>query len=111
MILPLESDRFDYEGELAVINGKGGRWISREDALTHVAGYACYNDGSIRDWQRHTSQFTPGNNFVGTGGFGPWMGTTEEIPVFSRQSHATLPLGDVGQAASTPYMEFVITEL
>jgi 2-keto-4-pentenoate hydratase/2-oxohepta-3-ene-1,7-dioic acid hydratase in catechol pathway len=63
MIRPLESERFDYEGEMAVIIGKAGRRISREAALAHVAGYACYNDGSIRDWQRHTSQFAPGKNF------------------------------------------------
>lgn len=59
MIRPLESERFDYEGEMAVIIGKAGRRISREAALSHIAGYACYNDGSIRDWQRHTSQFAP----------------------------------------------------
>jgi 2-keto-4-pentenoate hydratase/2-oxohepta-3-ene-1,7-dioic acid hydratase in catechol pathway len=59
MIRPLESERFDYEGEMAVIIGKAGRRVSREAALAHVAGYACYNDGSIRDWQRHTSQFAP----------------------------------------------------
>src|SRR5260370_23798304 len=70
MIRPLESERFDYEGEMAVIIGKAGRRISREAALRHVAGYACYNDGGIRDWQRHTSQFAPGKNFAGTGGVG-----------------------------------------
>ncbi|MGY3422286.1 hypothetical protein ACVWZW_002761 [Bradyrhizobium sp. F1.13.4] len=63
MIRPLESERFDYEGEMAVVIGKAGRRISREAALSHVAGYACYNDGSIRDWQRHTSQFAPRQEF------------------------------------------------
>ena len=89
MIRPLESERFDYEGEMAVIIGKGGRRISRETASSHVAGYACYNDGSIRDWQRHTSQFTPGKNFAGTGGFGPWMVTTDEITDISAQTLIT----------------------
>lgn len=89
MIRPLESERFDYEGEMAVIIGKGGRRISNEDALSHIAGYACYNDGSIRDWQRHTSQFTPGKNFAGTGAFGPWMVTTDEMPDISVQTIAT----------------------
>jgi len=89
MIRPLESERFDYEGEMAVIIGKGGRRISRETAQSHVAGYACYNDGSIRDWQRHTSQFTPGKNFAGTGGFGPWMVTTDEIADISAQTLIT----------------------
>ena len=89
MIRPLESERFDYEGEIAVIIGKAGRRISREAALAHVAGYACYNDGSIRDWQRHASQFAPGKNFMATGGFGPWMVTTDEIPDVSKQTIAT----------------------
>ena len=99
MIRPLESERFDYEGELAVIIGKGGRRISRDKALSHVAGYACYNDGSIRDWQRHTSQFAPGKNFMGTGGFGPWMVTTDDIPDVSRQRIATRLNGMEVQAA------------
>jgi 2-keto-4-pentenoate hydratase/2-oxohepta-3-ene-1,7-dioic acid hydratase in catechol pathway len=89
MIRPLESERFDYEGEMAVIIGKGGRRIARDAALSHVAGYACYNDGSIRDWQRHTSQFAPGKNFVGTGGFGPWMVTTDELTDISKETLIT----------------------
>ncbi|MBN9672135.1 fumarylacetoacetate hydrolase family protein [Roseibium aggregatum] len=80
LIKPLESDKFDYEGEVAVIIGKEGRRISEEDALSHVAGYSCYNDGSVRDWQKHTHQFMPGKTFAGTGGFGPWMVTADEIP-------------------------------
>lgn len=79
LIKPLESDEFDYEGELAVIIGKEGRRISEEDALSYVAGYACYNDGSVRDWQKHTHQFMPGKTFAGTGAFGPWMVTADEI--------------------------------
>ncbi len=80
MILPKNSDKYDYEGELAVVIGKRARHVSEADALDYVAGYSCYNDGSIRDWQRHTTQFIPGKNFPGTGGFGPWMVTTDEIP-------------------------------
>lgn len=80
LIKPLESDEFDYEGELAVIIGKPGRRISEADALSHVAGYACYNDASVRDWQKHTHQFMPGKTFAGTGAFGPWMVTADEIP-------------------------------
>jgi 2-keto-4-pentenoate hydratase/2-oxohepta-3-ene-1,7-dioic acid hydratase in catechol pathway len=67
------TEKFDYEGELALIIGKPGRHIAASDALSHVAGYACYNDGTGRDWQRHTHQFTPGKNFDETGAFGPWM--------------------------------------
>lgn len=80
MIKPRESEKFDYEGELALVIGKGGRRISEADALDHVAGYACYNEGSVRDWQRHTQQYLPGKTFAGTGGFGPWMVTADEIP-------------------------------
>jgi 2-keto-4-pentenoate hydratase/2-oxohepta-3-ene-1,7-dioic acid hydratase in catechol pathway len=76
---PPFSTQFDYEGELAVVIGKPGRYIKRADAFDHVAGYACYNDATIRDWQRHTSQFTPGKNFPETGPFGPWMVTPDEL--------------------------------
>ncbi|HVV40648.1 MAG TPA: fumarylacetoacetate hydrolase family protein [Nitrobacter sp.] len=111
MIRPPESERFDYEGELAVIIGKGGRRIARERALQHVAGYACYNDGSIRDWQRHTSQFTPGKNFSGTGGFGPWMVTTDEIPDVSKQTIATRVNGMEVQAAPISDLVFDVPTL
>lgn len=80
MIKPSVSDQFDYEGELAVVIGKPGRHISRAEALSHVGGYACYNEGSIRDWQRHTTQFLAGKTFAGTGAFGPWLVTSDEIP-------------------------------
>jgi 2-keto-4-pentenoate hydratase/2-oxohepta-3-ene-1,7-dioic acid hydratase in catechol pathway len=79
LIKPLESDQFDYEGELAVIIGKEGRRIAEAEALSYVAGYACYNDASVRDWQKHTHQFMPGKTFAGTGSFGPWMVTADEI--------------------------------
>lgn len=80
LLKPLESEQFDYEGELAVVIGRGGRRIQEQHALEHVAGYACYNDGSLRDWQYHTHQFMPGKIFASTGGFGPWMTTADEIP-------------------------------
>ena len=111
MIRPLESERFDYEGEMAVIIGKAGRRISREAALSHVAGYACYNDGSIRDWQRHTSQFAPGKNFMATGGFGPWMVTTDEIPDVSKQTIATRLNGVEVQAAPISDLVFDVPAL
>jgi 2-keto-4-pentenoate hydratase/2-oxohepta-3-ene-1,7-dioic acid hydratase in catechol pathway len=79
IVKPPESDQLDYEGELALVIGKSGRRIDQADALDHVAGYACYNDASIRDWQRHTTQFMPGKNWVATGGFGPWLVTADEI--------------------------------
>jgi len=111
MIWPPESERFDYEGEMAVIIGKAGRRISRENALAHVAGYACYNDGTIRDWQRHTSQFVPGKNFVATGGFGPWMVTTDEMPDVTRQTIATRLNGVEVQAAPISDLVFDVSAL
>jgi 2-keto-4-pentenoate hydratase/2-oxohepta-3-ene-1,7-dioic acid hydratase in catechol pathway len=80
LVRPSVSEEFDYEGELAVIIGAPGRHIGEADALSHVAGYSVYNDGSVRDWQRHTSQFLPGKTFAGTGGFGQFLVTSDEIP-------------------------------
>lgn len=81
LIQPRSSNKLDFEGELAVIIGEGGRHISRERAMSHVAGYAIYNDGSVRDWQKHSHQFTPGKNFTGTGAFGPWMVESADLPI------------------------------
>jgi 2-keto-4-pentenoate hydratase/2-oxohepta-3-ene-1,7-dioic acid hydratase in catechol pathway len=77
MIRPKVSTNFDFEGELAVVIGKGGRHIKESDALSHVAGYTCFVDGSVRDWQKHS--VTSGKNFIGTGPLGPWMVTADEI--------------------------------
>lgn len=104
MIRPVESERFDYEGEMAVIIGKAGRRISREAALGHVAGYACYNDGSIRDWQRHTSQFAPGKNFWRSGALGPWMVTSDELPFGTSMTLITRLNGQEVQRATTEMM-------
>jgi 2-keto-4-pentenoate hydratase/2-oxohepta-3-ene-1,7-dioic acid hydratase in catechol pathway len=79
IVRPRVSANLDFEGELAVVIGKPGRYIPKAEAFNHVAGYACYNDGSVRDWQYHTHQFTPGKNFPATGAFGPWMMTPEEL--------------------------------
>lgn len=80
LLVPGVSHRFDYEGELAVIIGRTARHVSAAQALSYVAGYSCYNDASVRDWQVHTSQFTPGKNFPASGGFGPTLVTADEIP-------------------------------
>jgi 2-keto-4-pentenoate hydratase/2-oxohepta-3-ene-1,7-dioic acid hydratase in catechol pathway len=79
ILRPPESTKLDYEGEIALIVGKSGRRISEQAAWDHVAGYSCYNDGSVRDWQHATTQWTAGKNFASTGGFGPWMVTADEI--------------------------------
>ena len=108
---PAESTSFDYEGELAVIIGSGGWKIPKDKALEHVAGYSCYNDGSVRDWQRHTSQFTPGKNFRHTGPFGPWLVTTDEIPDPSTLTLTTRLNGEVMQHATTDLLIFTIPVL
>jgi 2-keto-4-pentenoate hydratase/2-oxohepta-3-ene-1,7-dioic acid hydratase in catechol pathway len=78
LLRPKLSEQYDYEGELAFVIGRGGRYIERSAAMSHVAGYACFNDGSVRDYQRHTTQFLPGKNFWRSGSFGPWLVTPEE---------------------------------
>jgi 2-keto-4-pentenoate hydratase/2-oxohepta-3-ene-1,7-dioic acid hydratase in catechol pathway len=81
MLVPKQSsERFDYEAELAVIIGKTARHLTAENALDCVAGYSCYNDGSVRDFQRKGTQWTLGKNFDKTGSFGPWLVTKDELP-------------------------------
>ena len=77
---PRVSTHYDFEGELAVVIGKAGRHIDRARAHEHVAGYCCFMDGSVRDYQKHTSQFTAGKNFTASGAIGPWLVTADEIP-------------------------------
>ena len=97
MVRPPESERFDYEGELAVIIGKGGRRIAPEKAMEHVAGFAPFNDGSIRDWQRHNIQFTPGKTWPGTGGFGPAMIPASQVADLASQRVQTRLNGELVQ--------------
>ncbi|PUE35144.1 fumarylacetoacetate hydrolase family protein [Limnohabitans sp. Jir72] len=111
LLMPPESDHFDYEGEIAVVIGKGGRRIPRDQAWEHVAGYSAYNDGSVRDWQRHTTQFTPGKNFVGTGAFGPILVTRGEIADGEELSLTTRLNGQVMQHATTAMLIFPIPRL
>jgi 2-keto-4-pentenoate hydratase/2-oxohepta-3-ene-1,7-dioic acid hydratase in catechol pathway len=108
---PRESKMFDYEGEIAVIIGAGGRRIAESDAWRHIAGYACYNDGSVRDWQRHTVQWTAGKNFQRTGPFGPWMVTADEIAPGTVLTLVTRLNGAEMQRATTEMMIFKIPRL
>ncbi|BBK33289.1 2-keto-4-pentenoate hydratase/2-oxohepta-3-ene-1,7-dioic acid hydratase in catechol pathway [Stella humosa] len=110
MVRPRVSDKLDYEGELAIVIGRPGRHIAEADALAHVAGYACYNDGSVRDWQRHTHQFTPGKNFASTGAFGPWLVTADEIADPTKLRLTTRLNGGVRQDTTTDMMIFSIPE-
>jgi 2-keto-4-pentenoate hydratase/2-oxohepta-3-ene-1,7-dioic acid hydratase in catechol pathway len=111
LLLPPESSHFDYEGEIAVIIGKAGRRIQRAQAWEYVAGYSAYNEGSIRDWQRHTIQFTAGKNFTGTGGFGPWMVPRGEIADGEELTLETRLNGEVMQHTTTALMIFPIPVL
>lgn len=109
VLKPRHSSEFDYEGELAVIIGKGGENISRETALSHVAGYSCYMDGSARDWQ-HT-WFTAGKNWRRTGAFGPWMTTADEIPDPHALAIRTWLNGRIVQDDNTASMIHKVAEL
>ena len=111
MIKPDNSDRFDYEAEMAIIIGKGGRFISEDEALSHIAGYACYNDGSIRNYQRHTSQYTPGKTFPGTGGFGPYMVTPSEVGDYRKLPIELRLNGNIMQKATLADLIFPIPRL
>jgi len=108
IIRPRVSKDLDFEGELAVIIGKPGRYISRAAASGHIAGYACYNEGSVRDYQRHTHQFTPGKNFPETGAFGPWMVTPDEAGDLAPLRLQTRLNGQVVQDATIGQMIFDI---
>ena len=108
IIRPKVSTHLDYEGELALVISKPGRYISRKDAWGHIAGYACYNEGSVRDYQRHTSQFTPGKNFPHTGAFGPWMVTPDEAGDLGPLRLQTRLNGEVMQDTTISQMIFDI---
>jgi 2-keto-4-pentenoate hydratase/2-oxohepta-3-ene-1,7-dioic acid hydratase in catechol pathway len=111
LLRPRESTHLDFEAEIAVIIGKPGRRISQKDSWSHVAGYACYNDGSVRDWQRHTIQWTAGKNFPRTGGFGPWMVTADDIPPGTKLTLSCRLNGERMQHANTDQMIFKIPKI
>lgn len=94
MVRPKCSEQLDYEAELMVIIGKGGRHIAEKDALSHVFGYTLFNDGSVRDYQRKTHQWTPGKNFDDTGAIGPFVVTPDELPVGAEGLKIETRVGD-----------------
>ncbi len=104
IVRPPESFRLDYEGEIAIVISEGGRRIQEADAWKHIAGYSCYNDGSIRDWQNHTTQWTAGKNYWRTGGFGPWLVTADEIAPNQKMTLTTKLNGVELQRATTDMM-------
>lgn len=112
IIRPLASEQLDYEGEFVAVIGKGGRDISRERALDHVIAYSLFNDASIRDYQFKAPQWTVGKNFDGTGAFGPYLVTADELPAGCRGLRLETRLnGQVVQSASTDDLVFDISTL
>jgi len=111
IIRPHANVTLDYEGELAVVIGRACRYVKAADAGTVIAGYACYNDASVREWQRHSTQFTPGKNFPSTGGFGPWIVTPDEIGDITTKPLQTRLNGAVVQDATIDDLVFDIPAL
>ena len=104
-------ERFDYEGELAVVIGRRASNVAVEDALDHVYGYACFDDGSARDWQKHAMQWAPGKNFERSGSMGPTLVTADELPAIGDAWLETRVNGEVRQRAQIADMIFSIAEL
>jgi 2-keto-4-pentenoate hydratase/2-oxohepta-3-ene-1,7-dioic acid hydratase in catechol pathway len=110
-ILPKVSTHLDYEAELAVVIGKKCKHVSRDNALDYVFGYSCFNDISVRDYQKKTPQWTIGKNFDATGAFGPYLVTTDEIPAGGRGLRIQCRLNDeIVQDANTSDMIFHVEE-
>lgn len=111
IVRPKASKDFDYEGELALVVGKAGRHIAPEKAWEHIAGYSCFNDGTIRDYQIHTSQFWPGKSFEASGSMGPWLITPDEVGDVTTQTLNTRVNGNVEQNAGFGDLAISIPEM
>ncbi|MER8732190.1 fumarylacetoacetate hydrolase family protein [Mesorhizobium sp. M1227] len=112
LVRPLVSDSLDFEGEMVAVIGRGGRHISRARALEHVAGYSIFNDGSVREYQFKSPQWTVGKNFDGTGAFGPVFVTSDELPAGGKGLRLETRLnGVVVQSATTDDMLFDVAEV
>ena len=108
---PAETEAFDYEGELAVVIGTRAWHVSVDDALDHVFGWSVYNDGSVRDWQRHSPQWIPGKNFYRSGAFGPEIVTADSVDDIGSSRLQTRVNGEVRQDALIADMVFSVAEL
>lgn len=108
IIRPKASSDLDFEAELAVVIGRGGRNIPEDEAMQHIAGYSCFNDASLRDWQWHTRQFIPGKNFPGTAPFGPELVTPDEIDNLDAVEVKSVLNGEEMQSATLDHMLFTI---
>ncbi|MBO9195918.1 fumarylacetoacetate hydrolase family protein [Rhizobium sp. 16-449-1b] len=112
IIRPFVSTALDFEGELVAVIGRSGRHIEKANALDHVAGYSIFNDGSIRDFQHRTPQWTLGKNFDGTGSFGPFFVTADELPVGANGLRIETRLnGEVVQSSNTEKLIFDVATL
>lgn len=111
LVRPKASDKFDYEGELAVIIGKPCRHVAPADAWDVIGGYTCFNDGSIRDYQIHTSQFWPGKSFDASGSMGPWIVTPDEAGDITKQTLTTRVNGAVEQQAGIDDLAISIPDI
>ena len=111
LLRPKVSEQLDFEGELAVIIGRGGRHIPTGSAMDHVAGYSCFNEGSVRDWQLRTTQYDVGKNFYHSGSFGPWMVTADEISDSKQMKLETRLNGAVMQTATLDDLVFGVADL
>jgi 2-keto-4-pentenoate hydratase/2-oxohepta-3-ene-1,7-dioic acid hydratase in catechol pathway len=112
LVKPRESDQFDYEGEIVLVIGKGGRRIPRERALEHVAGLTLCNEGSVRDWLRHGKfNVTQGKNFDASGSIGPWMVTPDELDPSQPLQLTTRVNGEVRQHDTTGNLIFTFADL
>lgn len=110
-LIPRVSERFDWEAELAVVIGKQGKHVSQDNALDLIFGYACFNDLSVRDYQKRTPQWTIGKNFDATGGFGPYLATADELPDGARDLRIQCRVnGVIKQDANTSDMIFDVKE-
>ena len=111
ILKPKVSNEFDFEAELAVVIGKGGGHIAKEDAMSHVAGYTCFNDASARDWQFHTHQYGMGKNFRSTGALGPWMISAEDVPDYRQISLKGFLNGQQMQEGTLDQLAFDVPSL
>lgn len=110
-LMPSSTEKFDYEGELAVVIGEEAFRVTEKEAYRYIAGYAIYNDFSVRDWQMTTTQWTPGKNFRGTGGFGPYLVPAADLGPVDRLALETRVNGEIRQSASVADLAFTIPQL
>jgi acylpyruvate hydrolase len=111
LLRPVVSETFDYEAELVAVIGKRCKHVKKEDAASVIAGWSCFNEGSIREYQRRTTQWDMGKNFDQTGGFGPWMVTADEVPALGKGLKIESRLnGNVMQSDNTDNMMFPVAE-